>query len=482
MKRNAQNFDRTFAGAATLPAPIAKTTKRSLNLMLCMLAALFALTLVPPVWAQPDVDLYDFNVAPDSENSTATLLADKFGNLYGTAAKGGLFGFGTVFVMCAPNAAAPDIAPCVPAAPLWTENVLYNFVGGADGANPHSTLIFGGNYAGRAFTLYGTTYNGGNPNTCGGTGCGTVFELCAPVASGGCGGAGWVENVLHRFLGVKDGAHPFAGVITDKANNLYGTTVYGGAKGVCASGGVNLFCGTVFKMHHNNVWLFAEAVIHRFGGAPGDGANPYSALCCNTINGIATLYGTTLIGGAANAGTVFKVANIAGYPEAILYNFCSVVGCTDGANPYADVIFDANGQMYGTTFSGGILGGCGGAGCGTVFRLAALPVPLYSFLGSPDGANPTAGPMLSAGVLYGTTYEGGIPASCGGPGCGTVYQFALPAGPEIVRYPFTGSAILPFDGAHPYGGVILDPPVAGGQLYGTTHDAGRWGFGIAYSE
>jgi uncharacterized repeat protein (TIGR03803 family) len=447
----------------------------------CVLAALFALTIVPRAWAQPDTDLYNFAPGADSENSTSTLLADKFGNLYGTAPQGGAFGFGTVFIMCAPGINIP--APCV-GAPNWQEFVLYNFKGpgAGDGANPHSTLIFGGNYAGRGFTLYGTTYNGGNANSCGGTGCGTVFQLCAPAGVGGCGGAGWAESVLHQFLGVKDGAHPFAGVITDKANNLYGTTVYGGAKGVCASGGVNLFCGTVFKMHHNNVWVYAEAVIHRFAGAPTDGANPYAALCCNTINGIATLYGTTFIGGANNLGTVFKVANVAGYPEAVLYNFCSAGGCTDGANPYADVIFDANGQMYGTTFHGGIAGGCGGPGCGTVFKLAALPVPLYSFFGAPDGANPTAGLMLSANILYGTTFYGGIPASCGGPGCGTVFQEPVGGGPDFVRYSFTGSAILPFDGANPYGGVIFDPAVPGGLLYGTTHEAGQFGFGIVYSE
>ncbi len=104
--------------------------------------------------------------------------------------------------------------------------MLYSFKGltSTDGANPYSTLVFNGLYAGRAFTLYGTTYNGGNPQTCPANGvvqgCGTVFELCAPSNYGGCGGVNtWKEKVLYRFLGGKDGAHPFAGLITDKASD-----------------------------------------------------------------------------------------------------------------------------------------------------------------------------------------------------------------------------------------------------------------------
>src|SRR5208282_5235117 len=102
-----------------------------------------------------------FNVAPDSENSFSTLVSDKFGNLYGTAAEGGASGFGTVFVLCAPASVAP--IPCNTPHGPFQEFVLYSFTGPGfgDGANPYSTLIFGGNYAGRAFTLYGTTYNGG---------------------------------------------------------------------------------------------------------------------------------------------------------------------------------------------------------------------------------------------------------------------------------------------------------------------------------
>jgi len=446
---------------------------RSFMFMVCLLMV-FSVLPATRAWAQPDVVLDNFNVIPDSENSFSTLVADPWGNLYGTAAQGGAFGFGTVFVLCAPGTTQP--VPCQVGHGPWAEFVLYSFMGpGAnDGANPRSTLIFGGNYAGRDFTLYGTTYNGGNPATCAGVGCGTVFELCAPALVGGCGNAGWVEHVLHQFAGVRDGAHPFGGVIADKANYLYGTTVYGGGFGKCLVGAVNEYCGTVFKMKHNAAWVFAEAPIHRFKGAAVDGAEPTAALCCNTNGGIAVLYGTTFIGGKNNAGTVFQVANAPGYAEAVLYNFCSAVGCTDGANPYAPVIFDAAGNMYGTTFNGGIAGGCGGQGCGTIFNLGVLPAPIWNFLGTTDGAHPTAGLTLNAGVLYGTTLEGGVPA-----GLGTIYQFPLPFGPDLVRWSFVGA---PGDGANPFGGVIFDPPVPGGFLYGTTLDAGGLGFGVAYLE
>jgi len=167
----------------------------------CMVVALLGLVLVPHAWAQPDTDLYNFASVPDSANSYSSLVADEFGNLYGTASQGGTYGYGTVFVLCAPGATGPG---CNGGA-TWQQVVLYSFKGlqGGDGANPYSTLIFGGNYAGRAFTLYGTTYNGGN-DSCAKVGCGTVFELCAPAAWGGLR-RNWLDRTcivaVHRQQG-----------------------------------------------------------------------------------------------------------------------------------------------------------------------------------------------------------------------------------------------------------------------------------------
>ena len=480
MKRNGQHLIHEFSRFADICGRRAKRLARCLAFSQCMMAAVIAFSLLAPSARAFDTVLHNFaGAGGDGAYSYSSLVSDRFGNLYGTTSQGGTHNLGTVFVLCAPlPAGAADIAPCVAGSAIWVNFVLYNFTGFPDGANPYSTLIFGGNYAGRAFTLYGTTYNGGNPNSCQGQGCGTVFELCAPAAFGGCGGAGWVQHVLYSFMGGKDGSNPFAGVIADKANNLYGTTVYGGALGTCLnSSGANVFCGTVFKLKKGAGWVFTEQIMHRFSGAPGDGANPFGALCCNSIFAIPTLYGTTVIGGTSNAGIVFKVKNAGVFPETILHSF---TGGPDGGNPYGNVIFDAGNNLYSTTAYGGA------NGAGTVFRLNAPPLTveavLYNFCsvaGCADGANPTDGLLLdAAGDLFGTTIYGGIPGSCGGPGCGTVFKLLPPAGPEFVLHSFAGG---PGDGSFPWGGVIPDATFPG-ELYGTTVTGGAiGGFGIGYS-
>lgn len=434
-----------------------------------------ALSLAPKAWG--DTVLHNFAGGPsDGSFALGTPVHDQYGNLYGVTSQGGLHGYGTVWVQCVSSAPGPF--PCVSSS---SEFVLYNFkgAGSGDGASPRGTLIFGGNYYGRAFTLYGTTYNGGNPATCLKKGCGTVFELCAPSNDGGCGGVNlWKEKVLHKFLGGTDGANPFGGVITDKANDLFGTTVYGGHKGTCTIGSVNYYCGTVFMLKGQSPWTFPETILHRFSGGTTDGANPYDALCCNTINGISYLYGTTYSGGSSNLGTVFKVKNSSPYPATVLYNFA---GTPDGAKPYANVIFDAAGNLYSTTSAGGAYSK------GTVFQLLhptlTTETVLYNFCPSgspcPDGATPTAGLTFdSSGDLYGTTYGGGI-AGCTGT-CGTVFELTPPGTwtTETVLWSFAGGA----DGSNPYAGVIFDPPVSPTNLYGVTRYGGSSSDGVIYSQ
>lgn len=458
--------------------------KRQVLNLFCV--AVFAATLVSAgrAWAG-DTVLDNFGLPPlDGNNSYSTPINDQFGNLYGTSSQGGTFGYGTVWVLCAPGVSGMDLFPCTVGLPTWKEFVLYDFKGLApnDGANPYSTLVFGGSVGGRLFTLYGTTYNGGNPKSCSASGvqvgCGTVFELCAPSNYGGCGGVNlWKEKVLHRFLGGKDGAHPFAGLITDKGSDLFGTTVYGGGFGTCIpSGSANLFCGTVFKLKGQSPWTFPETIEHRFTGGNIDGANPYSALCCNTIYAVPYLYGTAVNAGANNAGIAYRIQNSGTFPETILYNFCSVSGCIDGANPYADVIFDGAGNLYSTTRQGG------SGGFGIAYKLSPAGPPwtetiLHSFLGTPDGGNPAAGLTFSpSGNLYGTTLYYGT--GCGT--CGTVYKLT-PAGPpwsETVINSFLGPAS---DGDYPFGGVTFDPPVSTFELYGATVGGGSNSVGIVYS-
>ena len=300
-------------------------------------------------------------------------------------------------------------------------------------------------------------------------------------SGGGCGPAsGWSETVLHAFAGGTDGAYPYAGVITDKANYLYGTTVYGGHMGTCLIGTLNAYCGTAFKLTHNSTFgVWTEVIMHKFKGG-ADGANPYAALCCNTIFANPFFYGTTLRGGVAtgggagNSGVVFKLPYAAPYTEAILYNFCNLLGCPDGAHPYANVIFDANSNMYGTTAYGGVYAH------GTAYE---MPTPyvaenvLYNFctggFGCPDGATPLAGLTLdSANNLYGTTDLGGV-------GNGEVFQLPFPAyAPVNPLQAFTGGLS---DGGNPWGGVIFDPTILPGTLYGATTADGSSGDGVVYS-
>jgi uncharacterized repeat protein (TIGR03803 family) len=455
--------------------------KRRVMNLFC--AAVLAATLVSAnsVWAA-DTVLYNFAGPPnDGANSYSTPINDQYGNLYGTTSAGGTNGDGTVFVLCAPYVVGNDIFPCTAGLGNWTEFVLYNFrgVGVADGATPYSTLVFNGLYRGRRFTLYGTTYNGGIAKTCrakgnNSLGCGTVFELCAPLNAGGCSpGNYWKEAVLHRFVGGRDGSHPFAGLITDKGSDLFGTTLYGGGDGNCVVNGANQNCGTVFKLKGQNPWNFPYSVLHRFAGGAGDGANPYSALCCNTLNAIAYLYGTTYNAGSQNAGVVFKVQNVLGYPETILYNFCSVGGCLDGANPVADVIFDNAGNLYSTTSNGG------SSNVGVAYKLTPADVEsvLHNFLGGPaDGTYPNAGLLFDpAGDLYGTTVHGG--SGCGG-SCGAVFELTTPNWNESILNNFVGTP----DGSFPFAGVAFDPPFPG-TLYGTTVNGGSYAssYGTVYS-
>ena len=321
-----------------------------------------------------------------------------------------------------------------------TESVLYSFSTGTDGASPNAGLITDANG-----NMYGTTSYGGS-----GRGASTVFKLSTSGS----------ETVLYRFgtNSTRDGANPQAGLIMDANGNLYGTTLYGGSNGR----------GTVFKLTPNGSG-YSETVLYSFGatnpiGSTTDGANPYASLIMDTYG---NLYGTTLYGGNSNNGTVFKLTpNDSGYSETVLYSFGAtnpIGSTTDGTYPYSSLIMDASGNLYGTTFDGG------NNNKGTVFKLtpSGSETVLYSFgatnpIGSTtDGANPQAGLIMDAnGNLYGTTSGGGSK------GNGTVFKLT-PSGSETVLYNFGTSSAT--DGANPRAGLIMD---ANGNLYGTTYVGG----------
>ena len=234
------------------------------------------------------------------------------------------------------------------------------------------------------------------------------------------------ETVLYTFLGGEDGATPLAGLVRDAKGNLYGTTSNGGTYNV----------GTVFKVSPDGT----EKVLHTFTGGV-DGGSPQASLILDSVG---NLYGTSSFGGTFGSGNVFKVTPSG--TEIVLYSFKNG---TDGASPLASLIRDANGNLYGTTFSGGT------SSRGTVFEVTSNGKErvLYNFTGGTDGGSPWGGLLKVGGVLYGTT-EGD------GTGYGTTFSLTL-SGKETVLHSFTGAS----DGESPEGNLVRDKS---GNLYGVT--------------
>ncbi|MBV8344721.1 MAG: hypothetical protein JO190_06980 [Candidatus Eremiobacteraeota bacterium] len=290
-----------------------------------------AFKLTPSGGAYSESVIYFFRGGTDGSNPNGALTNDAAGNLYGTTTAGGANGAGTVFRL-------------TPAGSGYSEEVLYSFKGGTDGTTPRAGLLAVGSNL-----LYGTTLNGGGTscNFSGTTGCGTIFRLKLK-------GGHYVESIAYRFQGGSDGANPYGDLIADPTGAIYGTTGRGGNTGsACGSSG----CGTVFKLTPAGR-RFSESIIYRFKGG-SDGLGPVAGLIRGS-NG--AFYGTTLLGGTTNAGTVFVLtpAKSDTYMEKVLYTFGSS-GATDGAGPSGDLIFGSGGDLYSTTSTGGT------SGNGTVF-------------------------------------------------------------------------------------------------------------------
>jgi uncharacterized repeat protein (TIGR03803 family) len=219
-----------------------------------------------------------------------------------------------------------------------------------------------------------------------------------------------------------------------------------------------------------------ETVIYAFGSYSGDGALPRGGLILDSAG---NLYGTTPIGGARDAGSVYElsppVPPSVTWTESVIYSFAAGA---DGATPYGNLVFDAEGNLYGTTNGGGNPD-CQ-FGCGTVFEVSPPVVQggswtkttIYSFSGGSDGALPSAGLVLRAGNLYGTASLGGSAGDCSAlvSGCGVVFELSPPAAPggawtEAVLYSFTGGN----DGGSPSAPVVFDKV---GNIYSTTSEGG----------
>jgi uncharacterized repeat protein (TIGR03803 family) len=396
---------------------------------------LVTLTLVTDAFAATEKQLYSFNSNSKSGMYPyASVISDTAGNLYGTTLDGGASRDGEVFELVKPTGRGG-----------WIQRILHSFANdGTDGYRPYASLVMDGNG-----NLYGTTNEGGS------YGWGMVFEL-APQAGGG-----WTETILHSFnRDGTDGYYPYAGLILDGSDDLYGTTPFGGANGV----------GTVFELAFAG-GIYTENILYSFKANGEDGNEPFD---CPIFDAAGNLYGTTSDGGAFGGGTVFELTLAGGsWTESTLYNFSTSDG--DPYAPYAGLIFDGDGNLYGTTLNGG-------AGYGAVFELSPpaggnlwTETTLHSFDDNgKDGTTSYGGVVLdSAGNLYGDTMSGGSN------GKGVVFKLVRPTGKkgwtEKILHSFNTNE-KGIDGEVPRAGLF---PYAG-SLYGTTSEGGRLGGGTVF--
>jgi uncharacterized repeat protein (TIGR03803 family) len=331
--------------------------------------------------------------------------------------------------------AAMCIAFGIPAAVGQTYRVIYAFSGRPDGEAPQGDLSIDKNG-----NLFGTTTLGGRGGLCHGDGCGMVFKL-APQ------GSDWKLTQLYAFQGDTDGAFPLAGVIIGPDRNLYGATQQGGNPG-CDDN-----CGTVFSLAASTSSKVIEMQLHRFTGGT-DGIFPGFGQLAVGRQG--RLYGTTQNGGIHGFGTVYELGITNGiWTEKVLHAFDNV----DSGFPFAGVVLDQIGNLYGTTTLGPL-------GFGTVFEMVHgssgwIEKTLYTFTNDTDGSFPMGGLIVdNLGNLYGTTEQGGSG------GVGTIFELTPNSDGSWtfhLLYSFSGN------GGGPVGRLARD---AAGNLYGTTNGLG----------
>jgi len=381
-------------------------------------AAVFALSLATVTAATTDV-IYSFE-EDEGEYADTDLETDSAGNIYGTTVLGGDFGSGTVFQLSHTGNS-------------WVHTVLYSFTGGADGGEPYKGVTLDGEG-----NLYGTAVTGGS-GICEG-GCGVAYKL---TNSGGT----WTQTVIHAFTGEDDGSGPGARVTVDGAGNVYGMAPTGGAYGL----------GTIYKIRQGQNGAWVIKVIHAFTG----GADGATGSAGRMILRQGHLYGAATTGGTYGSGVVFELTptQVGEWDFRTIYSFR---GQPDGSFPYGALLFDASGNIYGTTYYGGA------NNIGAVYQLTPRTngewreKVLYSFQGGTDGNSPISNLVFdTARNLYGTTSEGGL-------GTGTIFKLSPVGGGhwmETVVHMFQG----PPDGAFSYNGMVVDPF---GNFYGATVHGG----------
>jgi uncharacterized repeat protein (TIGR03803 family) len=345
-------------------------------------------------------------------------LIDVNNMLFGTTNVGGSSGNGTVFTI------ARNLTP-------GSVSALHNF-GSVPGdlTWPSSALLQKGAW------LWGTAPLGGS------VGAGGVFK----VKPG--------QPTTYSFGDFANGPGQPSGPLVDAVSNLWGVT---------GSGGIGY--GNVYHLTTPN----NASACANFNSI--DGENPGGAL----VKDGQYLYGVGAYGGAHGTGVIFRINTLNCAAGITYYSFGTYTASPDGATPNGGLVKVGN-KLYGTTSAGGSFG------YGTIFQVTATSTtiseqPIYSFQpGGTNGTSPAASVIASGNVLYGTTQGGGGSSACtlnGNPGCGTMYQFTLPAGPYQTMHPFVGT-----DGAWPEASIYLDP---NGGFFGTTRLGGTFNSGTVFS-
>ena len=377
-------------------------------------------------WSEKILHVFAGGSDGANPSSGGALVLDQANNLYGTSFAGGAVNAGMAF----------RLTPTTNGS--WTKSTIYSFTT-TDGQYPTGSLTMDA-----AGNLYGTTFVGGT------YGQGEVFQL-APNSTGG-----WAKSTIYNFVGTSDGSSP-SDLVSDTAGNLYGLS----------HGFSDRNLGTIFELKPNGNGTWTESTLYTFTTSVNGTSDGYDAFGL-TLDASGNLYGVTVYGGAYAGGTVYELANNGNgvWTHSVLYSFAFGA---DGDYPYAGLIFDGAGNLYGTTPVGGTL-----TYFGVVFELSPssgggwTESVLYNFAGGSDGSGPMA-PLTfdPAGNLYGTTTQGGIP----GCNCGTLFTLSHSSGgwTESVLHSFTGGS----DGGSYFDsmpGLVID---GAGNLYGATISGGN---------
>jgi len=400
-----------------------------------MVAIVWLALVALPAGAQSYSTLYSFSGESDGLGPEVGVTMDRGGNLYGATVTGGYLGGN-----CQRQLGCGLVYKLTPHGSGWTLAPLYAFMGGSDGNMPLSRVVFGPDGA-----LYGTTQFGGTGCQQDG-GCGTIYRATPPATICRSVSCPWTETVIHRFDS-SDGAVPVGDIIFDQSGNIYGTT---------SSGGTNNL-GTVFQLNHSSgQWVLNTLLSFSYG----NGGFPSSGVIFDQAG---NLYGAT--GGGGNGyGVIYELSpSGSGWTDTTLYVFQG--SADDGGDASGGLIFDAAGNLYGTTIAGG------SDGQGTVFELSpsngswSINV-LHSFTelgGGPLLASLTFDP---AGNLYGVTTTGGLNEG------GNVFELTPSNGG------WTYSDLYDFPEGHgsPYGTLLWN----NGTLYGTTQRGGTDNLGTVF--